>query len=236
MGILTGKTAVVSGGTRGIGLAIAKHLQQAGAKILITGRGAQYDGNFDYYSVDFSKQIATEEFAQYLQQLRPDILINNAGINIVATFTEIQFSDFAKIQQVNVLAPFVLTQAVIPAMKEKAWGRIVSISSIWSKISKPGRAAYSASKFALDGMTAALAAEVAEFGILANCVAPGFIETDLTRQTLEEEGIKAVSAQVPIKRLGQPEEIAQLVTWLASPYNTFISGQNIVADGGFSRV
>ena len=121
-------------------------------------------------------------------------------------------------------------------MKAKGWGRIVTISSIWGKISRAERGAYSTSKFAVDGMTAALAAEVAEHGILANCIAPGFIDTELTRGILGSDGIREVIAQIPARRLGQVEEIAAFVAWLAGPENTYISGQNIAIDGGFSRV
>jgi 3-oxoacyl-[acyl-carrier protein] reductase len=121
-------------------------------------------------------------------------------------------------------------------MRKNQWGRIINISSIFGVVSKEFRAPYSMSKFGLDGMTAALAAEVAADGILANCVAPGFIDTELTRSVLGESGIAAITAGIPIGRLGQPEEIAALVAWLVSPENTYISGQNIVIDGGFSRV
>jgi 3-oxoacyl-[acyl-carrier protein] reductase len=121
-------------------------------------------------------------------------------------------------------------------MKRKQWGRIVNVSSIFGKIGKELRGSYAASKFALDGLTAALAAEVAVDGILAHCVAPGFVDTELTRSILGDEGIKNLVARVPIGRLAKPEEIAAFVAWLAGPENTFISGQNIAIDGGFTRV
>jgi NAD(P)-dependent dehydrogenase (short-subunit alcohol dehydrogenase family) len=125
---------------------------------------------------------------------------------------------------------------LIPGMRSRGWGRIVNLSSILGKVSKEFRAAYSTSKFGLDGMTAALAAEVAADGILANCVAPGFIDTDLTRSILGEQGIAELVSRIPIKRLGTPEEIAAFVVWLAGPENTYLSGQNIAIDGGFTRV
>ena len=114
--------------------------------------------------------------------------------------------------------------------------KIVNVTSVLGKIVKSGRGSYAASKFALDGMTAALSAEVAEFGILANCVAPGFIETDMTRSVLGEDGMRELARQVPAQRLGQPEEIAALVAWLVGPDNSYVSGQNIAIDGGFTRV
>jgi NAD(P)-dependent dehydrogenase (short-subunit alcohol dehydrogenase family) len=165
-----------------------------------------------------------------------DILINNAGINKVGPFEDIALDDFDRIQQVNVRAPFLLCRAVLPGMRRKGWGRIVNITSIFSKVSKEMRAPYSASKFALDGLTAALAAEAASQGILANCVAPGVIDTDLTRAVLGETGIREMASKIPVGRLGKPEEIAAFVVWMAGPENTYISGQNIAIDGGFTRV
>ena len=121
-------------------------------------------------------------------------------------------------------------------MREQKWGRIVNISSIWGKISKAYRAPYSASKFAIDGLTAAISAEVAADGVLVNSVAPGFIDTDLTRNILGSEGMQQLALEVPIKRVGTTEEIAEFVVWLAGLDNTYISGQNIAIDGGFTRV
>jgi len=121
-------------------------------------------------------------------------------------------------------------------MKKNNWGRIVNITSIWGNVTKEYRASYSSSKFALDGMTVALAAEVASMGILANSVAPGFIDTDLTQKVLGDKGIKEIKNIIPIKRLGKPTEVASFISFLVSEENTYISGQNIMIDGGFSRV
>ena len=235
---LESKFAIVTGATRGIGLAIARAFRDAGARVLITGTKttSTVPDDFEYYAVDFCCEKSTESFVTYLSEQQPDILINNAGINVIDSFQDISIDDFNRIQQVNVHAPFLLCRDVIPGMRQKSWGRIVNMSSILGKISKAGRGAYSASKFALDGMTAALAAEVACYGILANCVAPGFIETDLTRQILGQEQMDVLAQQIPMKRLGQPEEIARFVLWLASAENTYLSGQNIAVDGGFTRV
>lgn len=238
MSNLTGKYAVVTGGTRGIGYAIATRLKKENATVLITGTQAVAKNleNFDYFSADFNDAENIAQFARFLSDKKPDILINNAGTNLIDNFCDIPLNDFNNIQQINVLAPFQLCQAVIPSMKFKKWGRIINITSVLSRVSKSGRASYSASKFALDGLTSALAAEVAQYGILANCVAPGFIETDLTKRILGESGMQEIAQQVPMRRLGKPEEIAALVAWLVSPENTYISGQNIVIDGGFTRV
>ena len=162
-------------------------------------------------------------------------MINNAGINKIAPFLEIELKDFQEIHQVNVLAPFLITQAAISGMREQNWGRILNVSSIWGKISKENRASYSASKFALDGVTIALSIEFAKYGILANCIAPGFTDTELTRSILGQVEINQILASVPIGRMADISEIAKFAVWLASPENTYITGQNIAIDGGFTR-
>ena len=121
-------------------------------------------------------------------------------------------------------------------MEKIKWGRIVNLTSVFGNISKEYRAAYSSSKFGLDGMTVALAAEVSEKGILANSVGPGIIDTDMTRDVLGDSGIAKLKGQIPMKRLGQASEIASLVSWLVSNENTYMTGQNLMIDGGFTRV
>ncbi|MEL0105604.1 MAG: SDR family oxidoreductase [Rhodospirillaceae bacterium] len=234
---LTGKSALVTGGTRGIGQATATGLLEAGADVIVTGtkpNGTAPQG-CDYQAVDFADPQATKSFADSLSGRSIDILVNNSGINKISPFEEIDPEDFARIQQVNVTAPFLLCQAVIPAMKAKSWGRIVNVSSIWSIIGKPQRSSYAASKSALVGMTTTLAAEVARDGILANCVSPGPIDTELTRNVLGEDGMREIAKDIPMNRLGRAEEVAALIVWLAGSENTYISGQNIAIDGGFTR-
>jgi 3-oxoacyl-[acyl-carrier protein] reductase len=187
-------------------------------------------------TVDFADAEATEQFAGEIAGEGVTVLVNNAGINTIDLFEEIDPADFDRIQQVNVRAPLLLCQAVLPEMRRSGWGRIVNISSIFGQISRARRASYSASKFALDGLSLALAAEVAAEGILVNCVSPGFVDTDLTRSVLGEAGIAELTAQVPIGRLAKPAEVAELVAWLVGPANTYLTGQNIAIDGGFSRV
>jgi NAD(P)-dependent dehydrogenase (short-subunit alcohol dehydrogenase family) len=235
----SGQTVFVTGASRGIGHAVALGFRAGGASVVGTRTGKvdrADDACHEWIDADFSDDGELDICVRRLRTIRPDILVNNAGINMIAPFVEIDPQDFLTIQRVNVFAPFRLCQAAIPAMKAKAWGRIVNVSSIWGKISKAHRASYSASKFALDGMTAALAAEHTADGILANSVAPGFIDTELTRRVLGESGIEAVISTVPARRLGRVEEIARLILWLASDENTYLSGQNIAIDGGFTRV
>ena len=235
---LTGRTAVVTGGTRGIGFAIAARLCDDGADVQVTGTkpgGAGPDGT-SYHAVDFTKDDAVGAFAEELAELAPDILINNAGLNRNAPFAEIDLADFDSIHRINLRTPIALMQAVLPSMRRNGWGRVINIGSIWSKLARPERASYAASKFGLDGVTAAAAAEAAADGVMINMVSPGIIDTELTRFTVNSEKLKTLLADVPAGRLGQPEEIAAFVAWLAGPENTFVSGQNVAIDGGFTRV
>lgn len=231
------KVVLVTGATRGIGAAVAVAFRAAGAKVIATGTHDGATGAFDeYFQADFSDDKQIRACAEFVRRSEPDVLINNAGINKNLPFVDIDPCEFQRIQQVNVFAPFALCQAAIPSMQRKGWGRIVNISSIWGKIGKEHRASYSASKFALDGLTLSLAAEHAADGILANCVAPGFTDTELTHKMLGEEGIRKILSTVPIRRMADVEEIAKFVVWLSSPENSYITGQNIAIDGGFSRV
>lgn len=233
------RTVLVTGATRGIGEAIARKFKAGGDLVIGTGTGAKIDvpEHLDAYTIcDFSSRESIDRLGDEIRNLGTiDVLINNAGINKLGGFMEIDPDVFLEIQQVNVYAPFRLCQAVLPGMVAKGWGRIVNISSVWGKISKAGRASYSASKFGIDGLTLALANEFASKGILANCVAPGFIDTDMTRKNLGPTGIEQILKTVPINRLAQVEEVANLVHWLSSDLNSYMSGQCLAIDGGFTR-
>ena len=234
---LEGKKALVTGGTKGIGLSIANRLVTEGCDVVVTGRSKpEVLGDRSFFSVDFSKEDSLKGLLNFTSSSNFDILINNAGINKIEPVSEIKPETFANIHQVNLNAPFLLTQKVLKHMTHSGWGRIVNIGSIFGIISKEYRTSYSTSKYALDGLTASVAAEVASKGVLVNTVAPGFIETQLTRSILSEREIDQLTKQVPQRRLGKPEEIAALVAFMVSAENSFISGQCITIDGGFTRV
>lgn len=241
------KTALITGGTRGIGYAIANELLEAGATVYVTGTkdknelstqsGKDRLSKFNYIQSDFQKETDIEEFCNIIQHtLHPQVLINTAGINKIDLVENIDDQDWLKVNQVNLHAVFKIIRSALTNMKQNNYGRIVNISSIFSVVSKSGRASYSASKFALVGFTKALAADYAKYNILANCVAPGVIETDLTRKIVTEEVKKDFIARIPIGRFGTPDEVARLVLFLSSDLNTYITGQNMLIDGGFTSV
>ncbi len=233
---MQGKRALVTGGTRGIGSAVAIALIEAGYEVFVGGTSAEQRGcaGSTYLACDFSDPSALASFADEVAKLDLAVLVNNAGINKVGPLHQYEPADFARIQQVNVLAPFMLCRAVVPGMQKRRFGRVVNITSIFSVVSKAGRSAYSASKSALVGLSRALALEVAADNVLVNCVAPGFVETDMTRTMLGEAGMAEMASQVPLGRLARPEEIARYVTFLVSEENSYMTGQNLLVDGGFT--
>ena len=244
-----GQTALVTGGTRGIGAAIAAALAQAGCQVIATGRdpagvdrlnqdpAANHKGRVSYWAADFGESASLNELLQRIQALnRLDVCVNNAGINIIKPFQEVSPEDFALVDQVNLRAPFAIAQAAARVMRRGGYGRIVNIASIWSVITKPGRAAYTASKHALAGLTKTLAVDLAAEGILVNALSPGFTLTELTRASLSDQEMEQMSTQVPLGRMARPEEMAQVALFLASGMNTYLTGQNIVVDGGFTIV
>lgn len=243
---IEGKTAIVTGGSRGIGMATTIELLKSGCNVTITARtqnslnafskkiSSAWQKRLHTVVCDFTKDDHLTQFEQSLSASHIDILINSAGINRIGAFESVSLNEFTEIQKVNVEAPFRLCKAVISGMAMQNWGRIVNVTSIFGLVSKAHRLSYSTSKFALNGMTKALALDYAEKGVLVNAVGPGVIETELTRNVLGDKGIKKIITNIPAGRLGQPEEIARIIVFLASGANTYLTGQQIIVDGGYT--
>ena len=214
---------MVTGASRGIGLAIAELLRDYGARILTPGHS----------ELDLSSNASID---QYLAALKDpvDVLVNNAGINRIALYDKTTDEDLQETLQINLVAPARLAKALAPQMAQRGHGRIVNISSIWSVVSKPGRLTYAMSKSGLHGMIRTLALELAPFNVLVNGVAPGFVNTELTRQNNTEQELDVIRNMLPMRRLAEPVEIAETVAFLCSGKNTYITGQVILVDGGFS--
>ena len=216
------RTALITGASRGIGAAIAARLQDEGLRILSPSSKA----------LDLSSTVSID---RYLSQLTDpiDILVNNAGINRLGSIDEISGKDFEEVIQVNLLGHFRLTQGLVKGMKARRYGRIVNISSIWSLVSRERRVTYSAAKAGLNGLTRALALELAPYHIMVNAVAPGYINTELTMKNNTPEALERIAEEIPLGRLGEPSEIAECVAFLCSPKNSYMTGQVIVLDGGY---
>jgi len=240
------KVALITGGTRGIGKSIVDQFLLAGANVLATGTNPETieklnreneNPSLKYLQLNLNDSENVKSFIKNtLTSESVDILINNAGINIVADAAEISDDDFQKIQEINVHGPFLIAQAFGKKMIEKKWGRIVNISSIWGVVTRPGRLSYSVSKMALLGINKTLAVEWAKYNVLVNAVSPGFTLTELTKTTNTEEELNIIKDKIPQNRLALPEEIAKGVLFLSSNLNSYVVGQNLIIDGGYTAI
>lgn len=245
-GDFAGQTVLVTGGTRGIGWHVASSFASLGATLILTGTSAKSasgaagrlpGAGHEGVAVDFRDEASTADFLAGLERRdRVDVCVNNAGINRIGPVDAVRDEDWAAVRAVNLDGPLRVTRAVSGMMMRRGYGRIVNISSIFGMISKRERALYSMTKFAVRGLTVASALDLAAHGILVNCVAPGFVRTELTDSILSPADQAALAAQVPLGRFAEPEEIARLVVFLCSPGNTYITAQTIVSDGGFTSV
>jgi 3-oxoacyl-[acyl-carrier protein] reductase len=238
---LSGKTAFVTGSTRGIGLAIARALYQAGARVAVVGRDSERARTVAAGLGDRAAGVAcdvaqgeqvTAAIAAAEATLGPvDILVNNAGLtrdNILLRLTD---EDWEAVLDANLKGAFHTTRAVIKGMMKRRAGRIINISSVVGLTGNKGQANYAASKAGLIGFTKSVAKEYASRNILVNCIAPGFIETDMTA-SLPGEARASLLEEIALGRLGRPEDVAGTVLFLASDLAAYITGQVLVVDGG----
>lgn len=241
---LEGKTALVTGATRGIGKAIARALAEQGATVVGTATSA--DGA-DSISAEFKTNglngygmvmnVADPESVDAgLKQIAdqagsPLILVNNAGITRDNLLMRMKDEDWSAVVETNMSSVFRTSKAVLRGMAKARWGRIINISSVVAGMGNPGQANYCAAKAGIEGFTRSLAKEMSNRGITANCVAPGFIDTDMTRK-LDDKQRESMLEVIPAGRLGNPEEVAAVVAFLASEAAGYVTGETIHVNGG----
>ncbi|MEY4640265.1 MAG: hypothetical protein RLZZ227_259 [Pseudomonadota bacterium] len=241
---ISGKISVVTGASRGIGKAIAVELGRREAVVLGTAttdagaakinewlREAGIKGKG--YRLDVASEASVDAFCKQVQEEfgTVEILVNNAGITRDNLMLRMKEEEWSAVINTNLTSVFRMTRALMRGMTKARWGRIISISSVVGSSGNAGQANYAAAKAGLQGFSRALAMEIGSRNITVNCVAPGFIDTDMTRE-LSAEQTQALLAKIPLGRYGQPEEIAAVVGFLASQEAGYITGETIHANGG----
>jgi 3-oxoacyl-[acyl-carrier protein] reductase len=242
---LSGKVALVTGATGGIGGAIAKSLHAQGATVVLSGTRADalesLQSELGSRAYVVAANLANAESVEALPKSAEaaagaiDILVNNAGITRDNLFMRMKDEDWDQVIAVNLTSAFRLSRAVIRGMMKKRWGRIISITSIVGSTGNPGQASYVAAKAGLAGMTKSLAAEVASRNITVNCVAPGFIATPMT-DVLNDAQKSGLLARIPAGHMGAPGDVAAAVVYLASEEAGYVTGQTVHVNGGMAMI
>jgi len=237
---LEGQVAVVTGGSRGIGRAIACELGQAGASVAVIARSEDraretvelIEGPAIALACDVADPgHCADVLATVQDELGPiDVLVNNAGITRDNILVRLKDEDWEAVLETNLRGAFNTTRAVARGMMKRRSGRIINISSVVGLTGNRGQANYAASKAGLVGFSKSVALELASRGVLVNVVAPGFIETDMTAE-LPEEARRALSEKIPLGRIGTPEDVAGVVRFLSGPAGSYMTGQVLVVDG-----
>lgn len=238
---LSGRTALVTGSTRGIGRAIADTLAGAGARVAVVGRdegrAADAAGQLPHdargYACDVADPASVTALVERVERElgAVDILVNNAGLTRDNLLVRLKDDDWDAVLDANLRGAFVAIRAASRGMMKRRWGRIINVASVVGLIGNKGQANYAASKAGLIGLTKSVAKELASRNILANAVAPGFIDTDMTA-AMTADARAGLAAQIPLARLGTPADIAGTVAFLASEHASYITGQVFVVDGG----
>ena len=242
---LAGTTAVVTGARRGIGFDMARGLAEAGADIVAVSAGLEEDStigravrdlgrDFRGFTCDFSDRKAVLALGEELAELRPDILVNNAGTIYRQPAIEHDLDQWDSVLEVNLSAPFILSQKLAPSMREQRWGKIIFTASLLSFQGGINVPSYTASKSAIAGVVRALANEWAGDGVNVNGIAPGYIETDNTAALrADPERFQAITARIPAVRWGKPQDLVGATVFLASHASDYVSGIVLPVDGGW---
>lgn len=240
------RVVLITGATRGIGAAMADAFETPETFLFLTGTNSEdmaarnkvCSANRHYVPVDFADPASLNAFLSFIEGLeRLDVCINNAGINIIKPMNDVSATELDRLTAIDYRAPYLISQAATRVMKRGGHGGwILNVASIWSRIAKPERSLYCGAKAGLAGMARAMAVELAPDRILVNCISPGFTLTDMTRASLSDDELRKLNAQIPLGRLANPDEIASVAAFLCSDQNTYLTGQNIVVDGGFTQV
>ncbi|KAA6465377.1 SDR family oxidoreductase [Acidobacteria bacterium AB60] len=245
---LTGRTAVITGGSRGLGEAMAKALAEAGAKIALVARDAQKlegvreairksGGTAEFFTGDVTREADVARVAgEVTQRLgTAQILINNAGINIRKNLVDYTLEEFQSVMDASLTSTFLMCRAFVPGMKGTGYGRVINMSSIMGHVSLPGRTAYSSAKTALLGLTRALALELAADAITVNCISPGPFATEMNTVVMNNPEANAqFLGALPVGRWGDAGEIGAMACYLCSEMAGFVTGTDLLIDGGWT--